>query len=206
MIADRLEVRTRPGGANDADRSPRHHHFRPRQPLLAPPGDARAPGTEITLFLKSRFRFKHDQEAFEPGLRGHFGYPEGNGIQAGRRNDRPPVHRRLPRRLAPASDRCCNSRRDMVRIDERFHLDRLARTRSRCRLEKAAAWHCPASLIGDPEWGDWEWDDAEPPAVASASGSPETTFHLTARTCRWTHPKARDCAGRTSWPRLSTPT
>ncbi len=78
MIADRLEVRTRPGGANDTDRAPRDITISgPGSLFWLRPGTRTRQGTEIKVFLKSRFRLEHDSQSFLPGLRKRFGYPKG---------------------------------------------------------------------------------------------------------------------------------
>lgn len=48
-----------------------------------------------------------------------------------------------------------------VRIDDRLHLDRLARIDRDAVVARAVDWDCPASFIGEPEWGVWEWHDAQ---------------------------------------------
>ena len=84
MIANRLQVRTRPGGANDTDRARRDITISgPGSLFWLRPGTLEHQGTEITLFLKSRFHLQHDVKAFLPGLREHFGYKEGEKYEPG---------------------------------------------------------------------------------------------------------------------------
>jgi hypothetical protein len=162
MIADRLEVRTRPGGANEADRAPRDITISgPGSLFWLRRGTLAHQGTEVTLYLKPRFRLQHDPEALEPGLKRYFGYPKGEGYRPDAGVIDPPFiaacHVVWPRHpidvLVPDGT--------AVRIDDRFHLDRLARIDRDAVVAKAAEWECPASFIGQPEWGIWEWHDAQ---------------------------------------------
>ena len=95
MIADRLGVRCSAGGANRNRSHPaRHHDLRVPAACSRFAGTGKRQGTEIKLFLKSRFRLEHNAQAFLPALRHHFGYREGRAIQPRSWGDE--IHPSLP--------------------------------------------------------------------------------------------------------------
>jgi hypothetical protein len=162
MIADRLQVRTCPGGANNADRVPRDITISgPGSLFWLRLGTLEHQGTEITIFLKSRFHLQHDAKAFLPGLREHFGYPNGRKYEPGDGVIDPPfiaaAHVVWPRYPIEVHD----PRGEAIRIDDRFHLDTLAPIDRQAVIAKAAEWDCPRELIGRPEWGVWDWEDTD---------------------------------------------
>src|SRR5262249_32281816 len=151
--------RTRPGGVKGAGVDPGHRDITisgPGSIFWLRRGTLKAQGTEITLFLKSRFRLDHDTEAFVPGLRYHFDYPLGKRYEPGDGVIDPPFitacHVVWPRH--PIDLEIPGG--DVVRIDERFHLDKLARIDRVAVVVKAAEWDCPESFVGNPEWGVWD--------------------------------------------------
>ena len=169
MIADRLQIRTRPGGANDTDRAPRNITISgPDSLFWLRPGTLERQGTEITLFLKSRFDLQHDVEAFLPRLRKHFDYWEDEQYEPGDGVIDPPfiaaAHVVWPR--YPIDVRVSQGK--TIRVDDRFHLDTLAPINRQAVIAKAAEWGCPKNVIGRPEWGVWEWEDIYGPDATSS--------------------------------------
>ena len=169
MIADRFQVRTRPGGANGTNRALRDITISgPDSLFWLRPGTLEHQGTEIKLFLKSRFHLQHDAKAFLPGLRKHFYYPEGKGYEPGEGVIDPPfiaaAHVVWPR--YPIDVRVPQGK--TIRIDDRFHLDTLAPIDPQAVIAKAAVWNCPKEFIGRPEWGVWDWEDTDGPGATGS--------------------------------------
>ena len=82
MIADRLHVRTHPGGVN-AERRPYDITISgPGSLFWLQEGTLAHQGTEVKLFLKPQYRLEHDAEGWLDLLRLHFGYREGELVKS----------------------------------------------------------------------------------------------------------------------------
>ena len=162
MVADRLHVRTRPGGVNDTDRQAYDITISgPGSLFWLQEGTLDHQGTEVTLFLKPQYHLDHHAEDLLERIRKHFGYEYGSSESQDEHAIDPAliaashvVWPLYPVMLHPPDG-------DPLRLDDRFHVDVLAPLDTTQILEKAQEWDCPASFIGDPEWGLWDWTDTE---------------------------------------------
>jgi len=163
MIGDRLEVRTRQGGANNDDR--RAYDITVSGPgslFWLKEGTLSDQGTEVKVFLKPEYSIEHDSENFLDSLREHFGYKEYSFSSKGEKKkviDPPfiaashvvwpiyPINIRIP------------EDNFVIRIDDHFHVDQLAPMDKTKLIEKAEEWGCPDTYVGTPEWGIWDWSD-----------------------------------------------
>ena len=79
MIAERLEVRTRPGGADDGERQPFDVTISgPGSLFWLKPGTLEHQGTEITLFLKRGFQLQHNGQTLFESTEEAFRLPDPN--------------------------------------------------------------------------------------------------------------------------------
>ena len=159
MIAERVQVKSNPGGLN-MDRVPNdimisgpgslfwfHHGSRQRQ------------GTEITLFLKSRFSMSHNTEQFAPGLRAHFGYNDGAARNFASGEIDPAfiaaAHAVWPK--YPIVARTPVS--DDIRIDEGLHQRQIASVDHRKLRYTAERFAFSLETVEGTVWADWSWED-----------------------------------------------
>jgi len=166
MIGDRLHVRTRPGGANDADRQAYDITISgPASLFWLKEGTLEYQGTEVKVFLKEGYYLKHEPADLIDRLRENFNYERGRDRQQ-KEDEKKPVD---PAFIAASHVVCplypveiqppdCDA---IIRIDESFHSTELAPIDRAELLQKAEEWGCPESYIGDPEWGIWDWFDPD---------------------------------------------
>ena len=162
MIADRLHVRTRPGGVNEERRPYDITISGPGSLFWLQEGTLEHQGTEVKLFLKPQYRLEHDAERWLDRLREHFNY-KGRTEQQTETNKHiidpaliAGMHVVWP--LYPVVVQLPVGR--PVCIDGHFHMDELAPLDKKRILKKAQEWNCPPSYIGEPDWGCWDWTDA----------------------------------------------
>ncbi|MFN3326768.1 MAG: hypothetical protein ACK5AZ_25025, partial [Bryobacteraceae bacterium] len=171
MIADRISVRTHPGGvpnrpATDLEVSG------PGSLFWTKPGTRRQQGTEITLWLRKELKGKpvtlaHDQECCLEALRRYFGYSneklaESDAIDPGLIAAKHVVWPKYPVRIAPPDGV------EEWTIDGHFHFDRLAAIDRKKLNETASRHEVSPEALGDPKWSVFDWvDDAGPDATGS---------------------------------------
>lgn len=172
MLADEISVKTRPGGADDNER-------RAHDVMISGPGNLfwfkqgtlKRQGTEITLFLKPRFRLAHDWERSLRWLRAHFGYAkqeretlqmEWQAVEQQGEIDpawhvgRCAVWPMFPILLGPEGDSD-----PAIRLDGRFHEDVLAPIdREKLNLT-ASDCEIPVEALGQPRWECLDWEDSQ---------------------------------------------
>ena len=172
MLADRLEVRTRPGAADRPGREPYDVTISgPGSLFWMREGTLDRQGTEITLYLKPDVRLYDDEpDALLERLRVAFKYPhdekaarvaeqrqaEGTGrvVSPAFAVARYVVWPLYPVHLRPPG-------RDEIVVDGQFHLDKLAPLDVDAVRKKAEEWDVPAEALGKPEWVAWDWTDPE---------------------------------------------
>ncbi len=178
MIAERLEVRTRPGEADDGERQPFDVTISgPGSLFWLKPGTLKHQGTEITLFLKRGFQLQHNAQTLLNRLTKHFGYPTQTDEdpktpseieeETGSKDQSKTIpidpaflaaaHVVWPR--YPVIVKTPGEREPEIRIDDRFHLDVLLPIDPAKVVAKAKEWDFPESCVGRPCWKYWEWRD-----------------------------------------------
>jgi hypothetical protein len=192
MIAERLEVRTCPGEADDDKRQPFDVTISgPGSLFWLKPGTLEHQGTEITLYLKRGFQLQHNARTLLNRLRKHFGYPtqtdedpktpseieEETGSK-----DQSKTIRIDPAFLAaahvvwprfPVIVKPPGGKEPEIRIDDQFHLHALVPIDRAKVVAKAKEWDFPESCVGRPCWKYWEWRDEghDPASHDPATGS-----------------------------------
>ena len=180
MIAERLEVRTRPGEADDDERQSFDVTISgPGSLFWLKPGTLKHQGTEITLFLKRGFQLQHNARTLLNRLRKHFGYPiqtdedpkTSSEIEeeTGSKDQSKTIpidpaflaaaHVVWPR--YPVVVRAPGEKEPVIRIDDRFHPDALVPIDRAKVVAKAKEWDFPESCVGRPCWTWWEWCDED---------------------------------------------
>ena len=178
MISERLEVRTRPGSADDDERQPFDVTISgPGSLFWLKPGTLEHQGTEITLYLKRGFQLRHNAQTLLNRLRKHFGYPTQTDEdpktsseieeKTGSKDQSKTIpidpaflaaaHVVWPR--FPVIVEPSRGKEPEIRIDDRFHLDVLAPIDPAKVVAKAKEWDFPESCVGRPCWTYWEWPD-----------------------------------------------
>lgn len=159
MIADRLSVRTNPGGgqpATDLEISGPGSLFWTR------PGTRDRQGTEITLWLRSAHRLptEHHREDVFIWLRTNFGYSE--GIYPSRDQGHDPgfiaacyvVWPKYPVHIVPP-------RGSSWIINDRLHFEHLAPIDPEKFNAKLVEWDYPFRAGNEPQWEIYDWEDKE---------------------------------------------
>ncbi|MEM8559011.1 MAG: hypothetical protein AAGG50_14415, partial [Bacteroidota bacterium] len=175
MIADRLHVRTRPGGADDGERKPYDVTISgPGSLFWMNEGTLGHQGTEITLYLKDRFTLHHDPQTLVPRLRQAFGYRKSNSEQfnAGTQPHKIDPAYVITRYvvwptcpiwlLPPTCDPIVLGGRDadgLASADLDYHAQVLAPLDVDNVRTNAAIWEVPRELLGKPTWRFWDWID-----------------------------------------------
>jgi len=165
MIADRLEVRTRPGGADAHERAPYDVTISgPGSLFWLREGTRDTQGTEITLYLKAGYRLMHDADTLHDRLRDAFGYSgafhrapsestgEGTPVDPAFVVGRYVVWPMYPVRLAPPGV-------PEVTINDRFHPVVLAPLDVADMSNLAPSWGESFERLGEPSWSLWDWTD-----------------------------------------------
>ncbi|MEM9997515.1 MAG: hypothetical protein AAF809_07415 [Bacteroidota bacterium] len=197
MIADRLHVRTRPGGADNGERKPYDVTISgPGSLFWMSEGTLDHQGTEITLYLKDGFTLRHDPDTLVSRLRWAFGYPRSGRPDAefGPHEIDPAyviaryvVWPTFPVRLAPlGNESIILGARDATGravADLDFHAQVLAPIDVDEVHAKAAEWNVPVERVATPTWRFWDWtDDTSDEATGSRlrlwypHNDPSTTF------------------------------
>jgi len=180
MIAERLEVRTCPGEADNGERQPFDVTISgPGSLFWLKPGTLKHQGTEITLFLKRGFQLQHNARTLFNRLKKHFGYPTQTDEdpktpseieeKTGSKDQSKTIpidaaflaaaHVVWPR--YPVVVTAPGEKESVIRIDDRFHLDVLLPIDPAKVVAKAKEWNFPESCVGRPCWKYWEWCDDE---------------------------------------------
>ncbi len=181
MIADRVEVRTCPGGAAFDD------HKHPRRPtdliisgpgslFWSKPGTRHEQGTEIKLILRRTLKGQpvslvHDAALAIKALRQHFGYdasirkvtyPPSGGLFD-------PAHIASLHVVWPNYPVRAGDLGAGWVIDDKFHGRVLAPLNLEKLTEKATEWDIPVSQLGNPDWHYFDWIDNEGDSCGDAT-------------------------------------
>jgi len=181
MIADRMVVRTHPGGIGKPGRARHDVSIQgPGSLFWMSDGTLDAQGTEVTLFLKEDVVIEDDsRDNLIERLRSAFdyiGHSEAVDAQGERDHDREDDPTRYvdpaytlgryvvwptyPIHLTPPDDSPLREDdRHVPVIDGTFHLRELAPLRARSTLKKAAAWDVTPKAVGKPHWVPWDFED-----------------------------------------------
>ncbi len=171
MLADEIQLRTRPGGKNDGERNAYNVRISgPGSLFWLSPGTLERQGTEITVYLKRPFQLDNDRERAIGWLRAVFGYSkehernetqqEWQEIANQKRIDplwiigRHVVWPIFPINMGPEGDEG-----QFTRLDDRFHLDMLEPIAINFVKEMAAGCDLPAESLGQPRWECMDWED-----------------------------------------------
>jgi hypothetical protein len=178
MIAERLEVRTRPGEADNGERQPFDVTISgPGSLFWLKPGTLDHQGTEITLYLKRGFQFQHNARTLWNRLKKHFGYPTQTDEdprtsseieeETGSKDQSKTIpidpaflaaaHVVWPR--FPVIVKPPGEKEPVIRIDDQFHLDALVPIDRAKVVAKAKEWDFPESCVGRLCLKYWEWRD-----------------------------------------------
>ena len=165
MIADRVSVRTHPGGTENDER--RAIDLRdlsgPGSLFWTKPGTLTKQGTEVTLWLRHELHGKpldihHEWETCRSELRRHFAL--GGRREVAKDLGRDPVLAvglhivwpRYPIRVRPPDGREWT-------LDDRFYLEHLMPLNVGVLTSQANAWGIADDFIGEPRWGFFDWID-----------------------------------------------
>lgn len=162
IIGDRLQVRTRPGGANDDDRRAYDITISgPGSLFWLKKGTLEHQGTEVKVFLKPEYRIEHDHEGLLDRLREHFGYGGSKRREEAEKNAVDPGFMAASQVIWPfyPVEVQTPGGEIMVRIDDRFHANVLNPIDEEAVVRKGSEWGCSEDCIGKPEWGVWDWTD-----------------------------------------------
>ena len=157
MIADRLSVRTNPGGGQEATDL---EISGPGSLFWTRPGTRNSQGTEVTLWLRSAHRIpmEHDREKVFTWLRDAFRYRGGRKPNDDARRDpgfiaaRHVVWPKYPVYVQPPG-------KGGWTIDDRLHIDRLAPIDPKAFRGKLREWDYPIQDGNDPRWSTLNWTD-----------------------------------------------
>ena len=187
MIADRLEVRTHPGGRNPEATDVTISG--PGSLFWLKTGTRAHQGTEVKLFLKREYHLVDVPDMLLHRLNMHFYRAPGesgvalaqdpHGVDPAFATGTHVLWPLFPVLVGPEGGQ-------VLRIDGDFHKDVLFPIDRQKVVKKAGEWGCPESWVGDAEWGTWDWtDDVGPEATGSrlrlrycwpASGGPAGGF------------------------------
>jgi hypothetical protein len=165
MIADRVQVRTHPGQLNELRHALDLEISGPGSLFWTKRGTKTRQGTEITLWLRNELhgkpvRLDHNRDRCWERLRIAFKYVDeprkgdesGDGLDPGFVAAQHVVWPKYPIRVRPPDAAHWT-------IDDRFHVDQLARINRVKLARKAAEWGYPATSIGDVRWEILDWTD-----------------------------------------------
>ncbi|MBM3216750.1 hypothetical protein FJZ36_17790, partial [Candidatus Poribacteria bacterium] len=162
MVADRIVVRTKPGGADTDERRAYDVTISgPGSLFWLRNGSLPTQGTEVTLYLKDGYQITHDDATLTQRLRQAFEYQDGN--QGGGTGDKRQVdpayvaasHVVFPRHPVIVEP----DRGGALRIDADFHRKSLVPIDADKVIAKAAEWRCPRSYVEGVRWAVWDWED-----------------------------------------------
>ena len=162
MIADRVSVRTHPGGTENEERRPIDlEAFGPGSLFWTKPGTLQKQGTAVTLWLRhslhgKQLRLEHQWETCRNELRTHFAFPGRSktsealdpGLVAGQHMLWP----KYPIRVRPPDGR------DWT-IDHRFYLDHVLALNVGTVRKQADSWGITEDSVGEPRWDVFDWID-----------------------------------------------
>lgn len=171
MIADRLEVRTRSGSKNNGIYSHNITVSGPGSLFWLKPGTLDHQGTEIKLFLKDNYRIQHDNSLFTQKLKNYeYNIKQGtNSIFDNFSNNN--EHKHVNRILDPALIAAVHviwplypiymqaPNKERITIDDQYRSDVLFKIKQSELNNKALEWKCPLTILGNPNWGYWDWID-----------------------------------------------
>ena len=181
MIGDRLEVRTRPGRADTKGREAFDVTVSgPGSLFWLRPGTLESQGTEVTVYLKSRFRLSVAPDKLIKRLKQHFQYEkhdfefmtadQAEAKAPGPTPVDPPLiaakHVVWP--LYPILAGPSGSPPE-VRIDDTFHFRELNPIAVDRVQSKAGEWYCTPAWLGDLQWQHCDWIDDQPCETATGS-------------------------------------
>ncbi len=163
MIGDRLEVRTCPGGQNDQDRAAFDLTVSgPGSLFWLRSGTLLQQGTEVTVFLKKRFRL-HQEADWRRILREHF-YRH-SGI------DEDEVHPELLDPFLAAAIHViwptypilfkAEDSGSVLRLDDELHSKEIFSPEVSKFAAEGANWNCSPERLGDLHWELFDWTDEE---------------------------------------------
>lgn len=180
MIADRLVVRACTGASGEAlDVS----ISGPGSLFWIQPGTLKHQGTEIVIFLKSRFELKYEPKELMGRLKRKFSYSLNRrlfGAEIDEFSDDDGIDENDVRHLDPVLHAAGHAAWALypivltdgihpeVRLDERFREERVAAIVSEDVKTRAEQWNCPPDYVDSPSWSFWEWGDS---AGSEATGS-----------------------------------
>ncbi len=178
MLAEEVCVRTRPGWANNADRAAYDLRISgPGSLFWLRDGTLMTQGTEVTIFLKPRFRLDLDTERSLTWLKAKNNYSGTDwtiisnikkATDEGRIDPLLIVGIAVVWPLYPV--RLSGDVHDpaFTVIDDRFHFERLAPIDSEQLVEEAVKWNFPTETVGQVRWGFMDWvDDSDPEATGT---------------------------------------
>ena len=188
MLADRIEVRTCPGG-HDPDRPARDITISgPGSLFWLRDGTRTTQGTEVKLWLKHKtnktpLKLEHDPDRWLAQLRLHFEYmfsdKDFDQVSALEQCNWPNVQV-LDYPPYPITEGTVDPAyaagqwvvwprypivleglsRSAFELNDRFHMDYLTPIDCVNLLQKAEEWEVPAEWFSDVRWGTWDWEDA----------------------------------------------
>lgn len=173
MIADRIEVRTCPGGANWSDlKDPRRATdltiSGPGSLFWTKPGTRKEQGTEIKLILRRTLkgqpvRLCHDEASALKALRRHFNYEGGTPeypLESGLFDPAyiSAQHVVWPKYPVRAATNAIGLRHWL--IDDGFHTQMIAPLDLEKLRAKASEWDIPLDQLGEPTWHHFDWVDS----------------------------------------------